>query len=55
MREHVEKVDVLGWNKSLGYCMAGAFFEYSEVVATAKKSEKKKGKKKKRKGEKGNV
>ena len=38
----------------LGYCMAGAFFDCSEVVAIAKKSEKKKGNKKNRKGKKGN-
>ena len=36
------------------YCMAGDFFDCSEVVAIAKKSENKKGKKKKRKGDKGN-
>ena len=38
----------------MGYRMAGAFFDCSEVVAVAKKSYKKKGKKKKRKGDKGN-
>ena len=36
------------------YCMAGDFFDCSEVVAIAKKSEDNKGKNKKRKGEKGN-
>ena len=34
--------------------MAGAFFDCSEVVGVAEKSEKKKGKKKKRKAYKGN-
>ena len=34
--------------------MAGTFFEFSEVVTVAKKSEKKKHKNKKRKGGKGN-
>ena len=38
----------------LGYRIAGAFFNCSEFVTVAKKSEKKKGKKKKRKGEKVN-
>ena len=34
--------------------MAGAFFNCSEVVDVAKKSDKKKGKNKNRKGDKGN-
>ena len=38
----------------LGYSMAGAFFNCSEVFAVAEKSEKKKVKNKKRKGDKGN-
>ena len=38
----------------MGYCISGAFFDCSEVVAVAKKSEKKKGKKKNRKRDKGN-
>ena len=38
----------------LGYSMAGSFFNRSEVVAIAKKSEKKKGKKKNIKGDNGN-
>ena len=38
----------------LGYCMNGAFFGCSEVVAVAKKYEKKKGNKKNRKGDRGN-
>ena len=33
-------------SRILGYLMAGAFFECSEVVAVAKNYEKKKGKKK---------
>ena len=36
------------------YRIAGAFFDYSEVVAVVEKSEKKKGRKKKRKGDKVN-
>ena len=38
----------------LGYCMDGAFFDCSEVVAVVKKSKNKKGKKKKMKGDKVN-
>ena len=38
----------------LGFRMAGAFFDCSEVVVVAKNSEKKMGDKKKRKGYKGN-
>ena len=34
----------------MGYCLAGAFFYCSKVVAVAKKSKKKKGKNKNRKG-----
>ena len=38
----------------LGYCMPGAFFDCSKVIAVAKNSDKKKGKRKKRKGNKVN-
>ena len=38
----------------MGYRIAGDFFDCSEAVTVAKKSEKKNGKKKKRKGDKGN-
>ena len=39
----------------MGYRMAGALFDCSEVVAVAKKSDKNKDKNKKRKGDKGNT
>ena len=44
-----------GWRlRILGFLMAGAFFDYSNVVAVAKKSKKKKVIKKNSKGYKGN-
>ena len=44
-----------GWRRRiLGYRMAGAFFDCSEVVSVAKNSENKKGKKKNRKVGNGN-
>ena len=44
-----------GWKRRiLGYCIAWALFDNSEVVAVANNYEKKKGKNKNRKGEKVN-